>query len=145
MHTRQWCEGFCMLIARLLLGGYFFYSGSIQFLAIGMGATFGLIGIPATESFLIFVAVIQLALGAMIILGYKTSWAALGLAAVVIIANVANVIAYGFSEPVLIDLLLMNLAIAGGLICMHSHGSGTWSLDAKLERRSINAAYTQGV
>lgn len=115
-----------LLIARLLLAHMFLFSGinkimsyeaSAQYMAAG--------GVPGA----LLPAVILLeVLGAvMLIIGFKTRWAAWGLAGFSILT--ALLYHLDFGNQMQIIMLMKNLTIAGGLVVLAEHGPGKLSID----------------
>ena len=121
-----------VLVARILLGGFFLLQGVGMFM--GIDATARYIGensslpFPLTTAWI--GAILETLLGAAIIVGYKVSRASMLLAVIVAIASIS------FHEPSLWAtdpeqkmLFLKNMAIIGGLLYMGAYGPGDgWSL-----------------
>ncbi len=115
-----------LLIARLLLAHMFLFSGinkimsyeaSAQYMASG--------GVPGA----LLPAVILLeVLGAvMLIIGFKTRWAAWGLAGFSVLA--ALLYHLDFGNQMQLIAFMKNLTIAGGLLVLAEHGPGKLSID----------------
>jgi putative oxidoreductase len=124
---------------RVLLASLFLFSAVAKTLQFDttwrtLNATFGLDG---SGALLLFAITIELVGGAMLLLGYQTRWASLGLVFYVAMATAI------FHHDLTVDLnrafALANLAIAGGLLLLVSHGAGQWSIDNRQLRRDPNA------
>ena len=123
------------LIARMLVGVLFIVYGLLQATKyafyVGYMTKFG---VPLPELLLAPTIALEVGGGAMIVLGWKMRWAALALAAWVI---VVTLFFHRYWEleaaqaAVQMGNFFKNLALAGGLLYMYFHGAGAWSVDAK--------------
>jgi putative oxidoreductase len=120
---------------RFLLASLYLFSGLAKLAAPGgVAAYMATKGLP--ESFLLAAAVglFEVVAGLTLVVGYKTRWTGLLLAAFTLIASLMFH-AY-WSAPVeeqSIQQLLFfkNIALVGALLFVASTGAGPWSLDAR--------------
>lgn len=89
-------------------------------------------GMPAADILIWPAALLEVAGGAMLVLGWKVRWAALALA----VYTVAAALVFHAYWSVPADQVMnqqihfmKNLAIAGGLLLLFAHGSGRYALD----------------
>jgi len=123
-------EKFTDLIARILLGLIFVMAGFSKLGAgyAGTAAYMDSMGVPG--ALLPLVIATEIAGGLMIILGFKTKWAALALAGFTLLAGI---LFHGnFADQMQSILFMKNLAISGGLLLLVNHGAGKLSLDKKM-------------
>lgn len=123
------------LIGRVLLALLFVPAGFNKI--AGFAGTVGYIGskgVPLPELATAAAVGVELGLGLLLLLGFKTRWAALGIA---IFTVVITFIFHNFwavpAEQVAMQQLnfFKNLAIAGGLLSIAAWGGGAWSFDGK--------------
>ncbi|MES2973323.1 MAG: DoxX family protein [Pseudomonadota bacterium] len=119
-----------VLIAMLFIPGGFSKIG-------GFAGTVGYIaskGIPLPEVCAAIAIVVELGLGLLLLVGWQTRWAALGIA---FFTFVITFIFHNFwgvpAEQVMQQqqAFFKNMAIVGGLLAIAASGAGAWSLDAK--------------
>ena len=118
-----------VLVARILLAHIFLLSG-IGKLGAGYAATQGYMaamGVPGAV--LPLVIALEIGGGLALVLGFLTRWAALGLAGFCVVA--ALLFHFNFADKMQMIMFMKNLAMAGGLLLLHVHGPGAWSLDAR--------------
>ncbi len=103
----------------------------------GFAGTVGYIaskGIPLPEVCAAIAIVVELGLGLLLLVGWQTRWAALGIA---FFTFVITFIFHNFwgvpAEQVMQQqqAFFKNMAIVGGLLAIAASGAGAWSLDAK--------------
>jgi len=117
------------LLARLLLAYIFLSSGIGKISAFGgVQQYMNSVGVPG--ALLPVVIALEIVLSLMLIVGFQTRWAALGLAAFTLIAGV--LFHYQPSDMNQMIHFSKNLAIAGGLFALVTGGPGAWSVDARL-------------
>lgn len=128
-------NAFVFLLARLLLGLVFIvsgigkiegYDGTVEFAAVS--------GVPAPQIAVALAAMLEIGLPILLILGWKTRWAALALIVLVLATN-------GFfhrfwemeGEGRILNkiMLFKNFAIIGGLALLALAGPGRWSFERK--------------
>jgi len=123
------------LLGRALIA-LLFIPGGIGKLT-GFAGTVGYIaskGVPLPEVCAVIAIVVELGLGILLLVGWQTRWAALGIA---IFTVVITFIFHAFwnvpPEQVMMQKMnfFKNLAIAGGLYAFAAFGPGAWSVDAK--------------
>lgn len=115
-----------LLIARIFLGGMFLVSGlmKMQGGVLGTAGMIEMLGIPAPLLVAWLVIAIEIVAGAMVVVGYKTAYAALALIVFVLLATFF--VHMDVEDP----NFFKNLAIIGGFIYLMVHGNGgTWNLD----------------
>lgn len=133
-------QGPVALLGRLLLAAAWLpsglskignFSGTTQFMA---GA-----GMPAPALLLVAAIIIEIAGAALLLVGYKTRWAALSLIAFMVLAT------YYFHNPWAVppeqfmDQMIhmsKNNAITGALLLILATGPGPWSLDARAKSKT---------
>jgi putative oxidoreductase len=124
-----------VLIARILLGVMFVIAGFGKF--ADLGGTGGYIaskGLPLSSLLAPATAVLELAAGLALIVGYKARWAALALAAFTLLASLLfhNFWAMPAEQQMIQRLMfLKNLAVVGGLLMVFSYGAGRLSIDGR--------------
>jgi putative oxidoreductase len=124
-----------LLAARLLLAFLFLSSGFSAVADIaGTTSYFQGLGFPAPTSVAWAVALFELAAGALIVIGFQTTAAALLLAAFCIATAFVGHFGQGGGDPTLTlmhsQALMKDLAIAGGFLALAVAGAGQWSVDA---------------
>ncbi|MGC9602552.1 MAG: DoxX family protein [Minisyncoccia bacterium] len=125
MHS--YTDIFAPLIGRILMGGFFVWSGveaTINFptTATSIANTGALV--PITLA--IVAILIEVLCGIAIVVGFKTSQAALVLALYVIaVAFFYTGLASNSSQA----LFLQDMAIVGGLLYISAYGAGSWATD----------------
>jgi putative oxidoreductase len=129
------------LAGRILLGAGFLYWGGRKLLET-LAVEFGL-GTPPPrggwEGYmeghgvpygLIWPAILlELACGLMLVLGWRTPYAALALAGFCVVVDVF--FHTDFSNHANVVIFIKNLGLAGALAFVAAHGAGPWSLDAR--------------
>ena len=118
------------LIGRILLALLFIPAGFGKI--GGFEGTVGYIaskGIPMAQVCAVIAIVVELGLGILLLVGFQTRWAALGIAAFTI---VITCIFHNFwAVPAEQMAFFKNMAIAGGLLGFAAFGAGAWSVDAR--------------
>lgn len=95
-------------------------------------------GLPMPSLGAVVAIAVELGLGLMLLAGWRTRFAALGIA---VFTVAASVIFHAFwavpPEQVMQQqqAFFKNLAIVGGLLALAAWGPGRWSLDARMGRR----------
>jgi putative oxidoreductase len=123
-----------LLIGRILIALLFLVAAYNKLKGIG-GTTgyFTKLGIPAPSIAAPVVAAFELAIGVVLIAGFKTRFVALAIAVFVVIA--ALFAHTNFADGNQLNHFLKNLAIAGGCLALFVTGAGAYSMDAKTGRR----------
>ncbi len=123
-----------LLLARILMGALFVISGIQKFQGLdGVTGYIGSAGLPAAGVLAWLTAILEVAAGVAIILGYYFKEAALALAVFVLLAS------FIFHNPntwadnaMQQTMFLKNMAIMAGLLFMAAHGAGnTWMIKKK--------------
>jgi putative oxidoreductase len=128
-------ESHALLLARIVFGGYFVYSG-ITKVTGGIDATAGYIasmGLPAAALLAWVAVLIEVVCGALLITGVYFKEAALVLAAFIIIISF---IFHGPNtwspENMQQVMFFKNMCMSAGLLFMAAHGAGkSWKLNIK--------------
>lgn len=122
----QALNAFGPLLGRVLIGLLFLLAGLGKL--GGMEGFTGYLASGGLPAFLAWPAVIfEIAVGALLIVGYQTRIVALATAAFCVVAGVL----YHFTpaDQMQMAMFLKNLAIAGGLLMFAIHGAGKMALD----------------
>ena len=126
------------LIGRLLLA-YFFIPAGIGKIG-GFAGTVGYIaskGLPLPEVGAVLAIIVEVGVGLMLLLGFKTRWAALILMVFTLAASVFfhNYWALPEAQAAMQKLMFnKNLGVAGGLLAFAAFGAGAFSLDGRSQR-----------
>jgi putative oxidoreductase len=93
-------------------------------------------GVPLPEVAAAIAVFVELVLGIMLVVGFKTRWAALGMAVFTIVITPIFHAYWGVPAAQHVPQLLnfyKNFAIVGGLLMIVAYGAGGWSLDARTD------------
>jgi putative oxidoreductase len=130
---------FLLLAGRVLLGWLFLASGFAKLgNIVGTTAYFTALGVSPPEFFAWFAGIAELGIGALLILGLATRYAAL---ATFIWVVVATAIAHRYwaysaaAQGAQYNNFLKNIAIMGGALCLFVAGAGRYAVDAMLAKR----------
>ena len=121
------------LASRVLLAALFLWSGYTKL--VFMDGNVGYMkayGMPAAELLIWPALLVELAAGAMLLVGWKTRWAALALALFTIPATFIFHAYWGVPADQVLNQqihFVKNFAIVGGLLAVIAHGSGRFGLD----------------
>ena len=119
------------LLGRVLLGHIFLLAGINKI--GGYESTQGYMEAMGVPGILLpLVIVLEVAGGLAIIVGFKAKWLAYALAGFSVVAGL--IFHADFGDQTQMILFMKNMSIAGGLLLLATHGSGEWSLDAKLRK-----------
>ncbi len=122
-------NSFVLLLARVLLGAIFVVAGFGK-----LGDVQGFAGYMASGGVPVFLAwpvvLAEIIGGLLLIVGWQTRLAALGLAAFC----VASAVLYHYvpGDQMQMNMFLKNLAMAGGYLALFVQGAGALSLDARM-------------
>ena len=123
------------LVGRILLALLFLIAGINKLKAPAASAGyFAKLGFPATDVLVWVVIAVEIGAAVMLIVGWKTRWAALALALFTLIATFAAHRFWEFDGAQVANQMnhfLKNLAIVGGMIILAATGPGPLSVDAK--------------
>ena len=115
-------------VARISLAGVFLYAGIGKISAFeGTQAYMASQGVP--EMMLPLVIALEIIAPIMIIIGWRTRIAAIGLAGFTLAA--AFLFHFNLADQMQSTLFMKNIMITGGLLLLYVHGSGKISFDAK--------------
>jgi len=128
-------QSLAALAGRILLAVLFIFSG-IEKIVDPAGTTGYMksAGMPLPQFFLVASIVLELGASAMLVVGWKTRWAAFALFLFMIPLTVLFHNPFA-SDPSQFQMqmihLMKNLAIIGGLLMAAAFGPGAWSLDRR--------------
>ena len=117
------------LIGRVLLSLLFIPAGFSKI--GGFAGTVGYAaakGVPLPEVAIAVAIAVELGLGLLLLVGFQTRWAALGIAFFTV---VISFIFHPLSDPSQAQAFFKNIAVVGGLLTVAAWGAVAWSLDAK--------------
>jgi putative oxidoreductase len=119
-----------LLVGRILIAGLFLIAAYNKLKGLG-GTTgyFTKLGIPAPGIMAPLIAISELAMGLLVLVGFKTRFAALAIVAFVIIA--AALAHTNLADGNQLNHFTKNLAIAGGALALFVAGAGAYSVDAR--------------
>ena len=123
------------LLGRLLIAALFIPAGIAKI--GGFAGTAGYIaskGLPLPEVGVVIAIVVEVAVAAALLVGFKTRWAALVLALFTLAAATIfhNYWALPQAQQMMQQLLFTkNIAVVGGLLAFVAFGAGAFSLDAR--------------
>ena len=119
-----------LLLGRVLIGALFVIAAYNALRNLpGMTTYFTRLGIPMATIATPAVAIFELVLGVLVIVGYQTRLVALGLAVFVVFAAV--IAHMNFADPNQVNHFLKCLGIIGGCLALMVSGPGTFSVDAR--------------
>jgi len=124
-----------LLIGRVLVGSMFLVAGIRHYMFYaGTVGYFTKLGFPAPEAMVWLSIIIHITGGILLIVGWKTQWAAWLLVALVVIATAMAHRFWQFDATQYgnqLNHFLKNLAIIGGLLYVASFGAGAMSVDGR--------------
>jgi putative oxidoreductase len=124
---------FLPFTGRLLIGGIFLMSGLTKIPAYaGITAAISGAGLPLAPLGFVIALAIEIGLGSLLLIGYRTRPAALGLAIWCVV--LAIFFHRNFADQNVMIHFLKNLMIAGGLLQVVHFGAGPISLDNRAGR-----------
>lgn len=144
MHENTTIHNALTLLGRILIAALFVPAGLSKI--AGFAGTTGYIasvGLPLPQVGAVLAIVVELGLGLLLLVGWRSRSAALVMA---VFTVAAGVFFHNFwaaaADQVLMQQIsfFKNLSIAGGLLFIAAFGPGAWSLDA---RAGANAAAAQ--
>jgi putative oxidoreductase len=122
-----------LLIARVLLASVFLVFGARSILGFaGSVGYFAKLGFPAPNAMVVLAIVIQILGGILLVIGWKTRWAAWLLAAYVLIATLMAHRYWEYDAAQYVPQMtnfFKNAAIIGGLMFVAAFGPGRHSID----------------
>ena len=129
---------FLPFTGRLLIGGIFLMSGLTKIPAYaGITAAISGAGLPFAPLGFAVTLLVEIGLGALLLIGYRTRPVALVLAIWCVVT--AFFFHRNFADQNMMIHFLKNLMIAGGLLQIVHFGPGPVSLDARSGRRNARA------
>lgn len=126
-------QSLSLLVSRLLMAWLFLPAGIGKI--TGLAGTAGYVaskGLPMPEVMTVLAIIAEVGGGIALLIGFKTRWAAWGLALFSVAAAVFfhNYWALPLAEQAMQQInFTKNLAIAGGLLALSVCGAGAWSVD----------------
>jgi putative oxidoreductase len=123
-------DNIALLVGRILIAILFLVAAYNKFKGLGNTTNyFTKLGFPAPSVAAPLVASAELAMGALVLAGFKTRCVALAIA---IFCVVAALIAHtNFADGGQLAHFTKNLAIAGGALALFVAGAGAYSVDAR--------------
>jgi putative oxidoreductase len=122
-----------LLVSRIFIAALFLVAGTRKLLAYaGTVGYFTKLGFPAADAFAVAAIVIEIGCGLMLLVGWRTRWAAWLLIVFVAIATAMAHRFWEFEPAQLSNQLnhfLKNLAVIGGLVFVASFGPGRLALE----------------
>lgn len=120
------------LLGRILLGHIFLLAG-LNKLGESYAGTAGYMdsmGVPG--GLLPAVIALEILGGLMVIVGFKTKWAAYALAGFSLLAGI--IFHSNFADQMQMILFMKNASIAGGFLLLATYGAGALSIDSKMAK-----------
>ena len=114
------------------MGGFFIWNGIL--IALNFTGTVGSIisaGAPVPVTLAIIAVAVEVLCGVGLVVGFKTSAAALLLAIYLVIVAFFYT---GFQTGAAQTLFLQDMAIVGGLLYISAYGAGSWATDWHYKR-----------
>jgi putative oxidoreductase len=123
-----------LLLGRSLIALMFLWSGWTALSDIeGTAAYFASLGFPLAVPMTVATGIFEIVAPLMLVVGWQARLAAAALAAFAVVASFTG--HFGQGEGAMAfwhtQMLLKDIAVAGGLIGFAVHGPGAWSLDAR--------------
>ncbi len=104
---------------------------------VGTAAYISKMGVPLPEVAAIIAIVVELGLGILLLVGFQTRWAALGIAIFTFVITFIFHQYWGIPAEMVMSQKMnffKNMAAVGGLLSIAAWGAGAWSVDAKLNK-----------
>jgi len=118
---------FAPLIGRILVGGFFIWNGIVATLNLSSTVSSMIaVGAPMPTALAIAAIAVEVLCGIALVVGFKTSPAALILALYVVVVAFFYT---GFGTSSAQALFLQDMAIVGGLLYISAYGAGSWASD----------------
>lgn len=138
MHPSSTTQDALSLLGRALIALLFIPAGYAKIGGFaGTAAYIASKGVPLPEVAAAIAVAAELGLGLLLLVGYQTRWAALGLA---IFTVVITFIFHNFWAMPPAEVMrqqqafFKNIAVVGGLLALVAWGAGGWSLDGNRKR-----------
>lgn len=129
-----------LIVARVMIAAMFISSGYGAVMDLsGASAYFAGLGLPVPLLVAVGTAFFELAAGALLVVGFQTRLVAAVLAAFCLFATYVGHYGHGADAASAFthqQMLLKDIAVAGGLILVALFGAGMLSVDAWLARRT---------
>src|SRR5262249_44334299 len=120
------------LVGRILYSLMFLLFGFGKIIGYSGGAAYmSSLGLPAPSLVVLLAIIIEVGGGLLMLVGYQTRIASLGLAIYILVSALIAHSQLGNPDHFL--LFMKNIAIAGGSLAFFAFGGGAYSLDAKPE------------
>lgn len=132
-------EKVSQLVARIFLGHIFLLAGVSKIGAYdGTQSYMDAMGVPG--ALLPLVILLEIGGGLAVIAGWKARWAASALAVFSIVS--AAIFHGNLSDQTQMIMFMKNIAIAGGLMLLATHGAGAYSLDNRRSSATLAASHS---
>lgn len=136
-----------LIVARVMIAAMFIASGYGAVMDLsGASAYFGGLGLPVPLLVAVGTAFFELAAGALLVVGFQTRIVAAVLAAFCLFATYVGHYGQGGDPAAAFthqQMLVKDIAVAGGLILVALFGAGMLSIDAWLARRDKAAPFAE--
>ncbi|SRR5579862_7025464 len=149
-----------IILLRLMAGGVFFWEGILKFVYVNQGVgRFTKLGMPVPAFTADFVAVLEIAGGALLLAGFLTRWIAVPFIIEMVVAMLSTKITmYLGTSPLplppsppqigfwaVLHEIRSEYAQLMTVLFLAVNGPGRWSLDALLRRRSTAAGPVRAI
>ena len=121
------------LIALLIIPAGFAKIGGF----VGTAGYIGSMGVPLPEVAAAIAIAVELGLGILLLIGFQTRWAALGIAIFTLVITFIFHKFWGIPAEMVMSqqqAFFKNIGVVGGLLSIAAWGAGAWSVDAKLNK-----------
>jgi len=116
------------LVGRALIAVVFIIFGAIKIPAFDAMVQYATaFNVPFPEVAIVLSILIELGGGLMLLVGWKTKWAAKAIALFLIV--VTAFFHLNLADQTQMTMFLKNMAMLGGVLVLIAHGPGMWALD----------------
>jgi putative oxidoreductase len=103
----------------------------------GTAGYIGSMGVPLPELAVAIAIAVELGLGFLLLVGFQTRWAALGIAIFTVVITFIFHKFWGIPAEMVMSqqqAFFKNIGVVGGLLTIAAWGAGAWSIDAKMSQ-----------
>jgi putative oxidoreductase len=103
----------------------------------GTAGYIGSMGVPLPELAAVIAIAVELGLGFLLLVGFQTRWAALGIAIFTVVITFLFHKFWGIPAEMVVSqqqAFFKNIGVVGGLLTIAAWGAGAWSIDAKMNQ-----------
>jgi putative oxidoreductase len=137
-------KSWLLLLSRMFMGGMFITTGIRKWVLFPGSSKFvASMGVPFPETMLMLAIALEIIAGIMLVVGFRTKLAAIGLILFVVILTPIFHGPWQFQMPRLLnelDQCLKNLNLIGCMLLYVAFGPGRFSLDARMGRSFLSPA-----